>query len=73
MIEVGYKYRFFGEDAKVYLSWITLSLFTYVLALLRRPPRNSELLHTLIATLSWHRYLLTGVISILESDDFGIL
>lgn len=29
MIEVGYKYRFFGEDAKVYSYWLTLWSFTH--------------------------------------------
>jgi len=43
------------------------------LFMLRRPPRNSELLHTRIATSSSRRYLLTDVTFILESDDLCIL
>lgn len=58
MIEVGYKYRFFGEDAKVCLSWLTLRLFTHVhaqtaakeLGIVAYPDRNF-----IVASIPTHR------------------
>lgn len=67
MIEVGYKYKFFGEDAKVCMACITCC--HALISVLRQPPRSSELLHTLTATLLWHPYQFTGVIFTLESND----
>jgi len=58
MIEVGYKYRFFGEDAKVCSIWLTLCVFTYVhaqiaakeLGIVAYPDRNF-----IVASIPTHR------------------
>jgi len=58
MIEVGYKYRFFGEDAKVYISWVALLSFTHIrpqtaakeLGIVAYPDRNF-----IVASIPTHR------------------
>ena len=58
MIEVGYKYRFFGEDAKVCKAWVTLLSFTHIrvqtaskeLGIVAYPDRNF-----IVASIPTHR------------------
>jgi DNA mismatch repair protein MSH3 len=58
MIEVGYKYRFFGEDAKVCISWVALLSFTPIrpqtaakeLGIVAYPDRNF-----IVASIPTHR------------------
>jgi DNA mismatch repair protein MSH3 len=58
MIEVGYKYRFFGEDAKVCIALVVLSSFTDIraqtaakeLGIVAYPDRNF-----IVASIPTHR------------------